>query len=107
MWALLTFVVDVVVVVVVLTLTRIIKSVVTGQAPVALELGNTPGKNTNQRWYTHISELTHFMPPPESLENVDSESRGRGCVTLRGWWKHLDEVCPKRPFWVRLTPRWG
>ena len=35
---------DVVVVVVVLTLTRIIKSVVTGQAPVTLELRNTLGK---------------------------------------------------------------
>ena len=33
-------------VVVVLTLTRIIKSVVTGQAPVTLELRNTPGKKT-------------------------------------------------------------
>ena len=33
-----------VVVVVVLTLTRKIKSVVTGQAPVTLELRNTPGK---------------------------------------------------------------
>ena len=30
--------------VVVLTLTRIIKSVVTGQTPVTLELRNTPGK---------------------------------------------------------------
>ena len=37
----------VVVVVFVLTLTRIIKSVVAGQAPVTLELRNTPGKNTN------------------------------------------------------------
>ena len=35
-------------VVVVLTLPRIIKSVVTGQAPVTLELRNTPGKNTNK-----------------------------------------------------------
>ena len=34
-------------VVVVLTLPRIIKSVVTGQAPVTLELRNTPGKNTH------------------------------------------------------------
>ena len=43
----------IVVVVVVLTLTRIIKSVVTGQAPVTLELRNTPGKNThNPRWYS-------------------------------------------------------
>ena len=44
-----------VVVVVVLTLSRIIKSVVTGQAPVTPELRNTPGKKhkTNQRWYTH------------------------------------------------------
>ena len=38
-------VVVVVVVVVVLTLTRIIKCVVAGQAPVTLELRNTPGKN--------------------------------------------------------------
>ena len=38
-----------VVVVVVLTLTRIIKSVVTGQAPVTLELRNTPRKNTQPK----------------------------------------------------------
>ena len=41
--------------VVVLTLTRIIKSVVTGQAPVTLELGNTPGKNTNKPKVVHAS----------------------------------------------------
>ena len=35
-------------VVVVLTLTRIIKSVVTRQAPVTLELRNTPGKGHKQ-----------------------------------------------------------
>ena len=51
----------VVIVVVVLTLTSIIKSVVTGQAPVTLELRNTPGKDThNPRWYTHISQLTQL-----------------------------------------------
>ena len=56
----------VVVVVVVLTSTRVIKSVVTGQAPVTLELRNTAGKNTNNpRCYTHISQLTQFMPPSE------------------------------------------
>ena len=38
----------VLVVVVVLALTRIIKSVVTGQAPVALELRNTPRKKHKQ-----------------------------------------------------------
>ena len=36
------------VVVVVLTSTHIIKSVVTGQAPVTLEWKNTPGENTNK-----------------------------------------------------------
>ena len=58
----------VVVVVVVLTLTPIIKSVVTGQAPITLELRNNPEKKhkQNQRWYTHISQLTQFMPPPET-----------------------------------------
>ena len=60
----------VVVVVVVLTLTRKIKSVVTGHAPVTLELRNTTGKNKhNPRWYTHISQLTQFMPPPETYKS--------------------------------------
>ena len=60
----------VVVVFVVLTLTRIIKSVVTGQAPVTLQLRSTPGENThNPRWYTHISQLTQFMPPPETYKS--------------------------------------
>ena len=40
---------ELVVVVVVLTLTRIIKSVVTVQAPVTLELRNTPGKHTQPK----------------------------------------------------------
>ena len=38
---------------VVLTLTRIIKSVVTGQAPVTLELRNTLGENTNYPKVVH------------------------------------------------------
>ena len=69
-------VVVVVLVLVVLTLTRIIKSVVTGQAPVTLELRNTPGKNThNPRWYTHMSQLTQFMPPPETYKSeIGSQS---------------------------------
>ena len=47
----------VVVVVVVLTLTRIIKSVVIGQAPVTLEMRNTPGKNThNQVVHAYITD---------------------------------------------------
>ena len=69
-------VVVVVVAAVVLTLTRIIKSVVTGQAPVTLELRNTPGKNTNNpRWYTYISQLTQFMLPPETYKSeIGSQS---------------------------------
>ena len=51
-------------------ITRIIKSVVTGQAPVTLELRNTPReKKQNQRWYAHMSQLTHFMPSPEMYKN--------------------------------------
>ena len=38
---------------VVLTLTRIITSVVTGQAAVTLELNNTPEKNTSKRKVVH------------------------------------------------------
>ena len=53
-------------VVVVLTFTRIIKSVVTGQAPVTLELRNTPGaKHTNKPKVVHayIAADAKFMPP--------------------------------------------
>ena len=69
-------VVVVAVVVFVLTLIRMIKSVVTGQAPVTLELRNTPGKTTNNpRWYTHIPQLTQCMPPPETYKSeVGSQS---------------------------------
>ena len=42
------------VVVVVLTLTRIIKSVVTRQAPVTLELRNTPGKTHTTQGGTRV-----------------------------------------------------
>ena len=61
----------IVVIAVVLTLTRIIKSVVTGQAPVTLELRNTPREKTQptRRWYTHTSQLTQFMPPPEKYKS--------------------------------------
>ena len=69
----------IVVAVVIRTLIRIIKSVVTGQAPVTLELRNTPGKNTNNpRWYTQISQLTQFMPPPETYKSeIGSQSTTR------------------------------
>ena len=43
---------------------------VTGQAPVTLKMRNTPEKNkNNQRWYTHVSQLTQFMPPPETYKS--------------------------------------
>ena len=69
-------VVVVVVVVVVITFTCVIKSVVTGQATVTLELRNTRGKNTNNpRWYTRISQLTQFMAPPETYKSeIGSQS---------------------------------
>ena len=69
-------IVVVVVVVVVPTLTRIIKSAVTGQAPVTLELRNTIGKNANNpRWYTYMSQLTQFVPPPGTYKSeIGSQS---------------------------------
>ena len=63
-------------VVLALTRIRVIKSVVTGQAPVTLELRKTPGKNTNNpRWYRHISQLTQFMPPTKTYKSeIGSQS---------------------------------
>ena len=46
------------VVVVVFTLTRMIKSVVTGQAPVTLEWKNTPGKNASKPKVVHVMECS-------------------------------------------------
>ena len=49
-----------------------IKSVVTGQAPVTLSGAEEypRGKTqTNRRWYSHISQLTQFMPPPETCRS--------------------------------------
>ena len=46
------------IVVVVLTLPRIIKSVVTGQAPVTLELRNTPGGKHKQPKVVHAYFIT-------------------------------------------------
>ena len=63
-------VVVVVVVVVVLTLTRIIiKSVVTGQAPVILELRNTP--------YTHTRFVIFFVHRISDMKNQDSDKNVR------------------------------
>ena len=45
-------------VVVVLTLTRVIKSVVAGQAPVTLELRNAPGKTQTTQGGTRIVYIT-------------------------------------------------
>jgi len=43
---------------------------VTGLVPVTLEQRNTLGKNTNNpRLYTHKSQLTQFMPPPETYKS--------------------------------------
>ena len=64
-------------IVVVLTLTRIMKSVGTGQAPVTLEWRNAPGKKHKQTqsgtripWY--IIQLKQCMPPARQVEKVKS-----------------------------------
>ena len=94
---------QVVVVVVVLTLTRIIKSVVTGQTPVTLELRNTPGKNTNSpRWYTRISQLTQFMPPPDTYKS-EIGSRSTMCPVHTGAYVSL--LTPGETDYTACHPR--
>ena len=76
------------VVVVVLTLTRMIKSVVTGQAPVTLELRNTPvGKKHKQPKAVHAYITAHaqFMPPPEAYKReIGSQSTYAYPANFRG-----------------------
>ena len=79
------------IVVVVLTLTCIIKSVVTGQAPVTLELRNTPRKNTNNpRWYTHIIKIK--IHSSCEIEDFVETHLCKLCVILRS--RALRVVCP-------------
>ena len=62
-------------VVAVLTITRITKSVVTGQAPVTLELEYPREKTlTNQRWYTDISQLDAIHASARNIQKVNRES---------------------------------
>ena len=103
-------VVAVVVVVVVIALTRIFKSVVTGQAPVTLELSNTRGKTqTNQRWYTHISQLTQFMLHQKHIKAKSGVSlRCAGpywCtrLTIRAWQNRLFRLPPKKDYHVYIA----
>ena len=44
----------------VLTLTRIVKSVVTEQAPVTLEWRTIPGKQLKQKWYTCLRQYIYY-----------------------------------------------
>ena len=92
----------VVVVFVVLTLTRIIKSVVTGQTPVTLELRNTQGKNTCQRGYTHISQLTQYMPPPETYKR-EIGSQPAMCQVHAG--AHVSLLAPGKTDYTACPPR--
>ena len=91
------------VVVVVLTLTRTIKSVVTGQRPVTLELRDTPGKiANNQRWYTHKSQLTQFMPPPETYKS-EIGSQSTMCQVHTGAYVSL--LAPGKSGYIACHPR--
>ena len=60
--------------VVILPLTRIIKYAVAGQAPVTLELRNTPGKKHKPKvvhaYLVYLSQLTQLMLPPETYKSV-------------------------------------
>ena len=57
-------------VVVVLTLTRMIKSVVTGQAPVSLEMENTLNKNPSKPKVVHAWKNIYTMAPHDAGTHV-------------------------------------
>ena len=78
---------------------------VTGQAPVPLKLRNTPGRNTNNsRWYTHISHLTRFMPPPETYRSeIGSLRRARFMPGRTSHYSRLEK--PTFPMYSDCHPR--
>ena len=73
-----------------------------------LELRNILGKNTsNPRWYTHISQLTQFMPPAETHKSeIGSQSTVcqvyTWCIRLItcAWKKRLYRLPPKKDYHV-------
>ena len=76
---------------------------VTGQAPVTLELRNTPGTNThNPRWYTHISQLTQFMPPQEPYKS-EVGSQSTMCLVQAG--AYVSQLTPGETNYSDRHPR--
>ena len=57
---------------------------------------------TNQRWYTHISELTQFMPPPETYKS-EIGSQPTMCQIHTGAYVSL--LVPGKNRLYRLPPK--
>ena len=90
-----------------MTFTRTTKSVVTGQAPVTLELRNTSGKKHKQTKggtrIPGISQLTQFMPPPETCKS-EIGSQPTMCQVHTGAYVSL--LAPgKTDYIYRLPPK--
>ena len=83
-----------VVVVVVLTLTRIIKSVVTGQAPVTLELRNTPGRKHKPKVVHAYITADAIHAPTRNMYKVKSgvNTYHVQCPPSRRWWLEIPKV---------------
>ena len=84
----------VVVAVVVLTLTRITKSVVTGQAPVTLELRNTPGKNTNKPKVVHAyitADAIHASTKTTKMKSGVSLRCARSILVHMSYYSRLEK----------------
>ena len=50
----------------------------------------------NPRWYTHISQLTQFMPPPETYKKLNRESVCCCCFLTLTLVKNLESVVTQR-----------
>ena len=57
---------------------------------------------TNQRWYTHISQLTQFMPPPETYER-EIGSQTTICQVHTGAYVSL--LAPEKNNYTACHPR--
>ena len=64
--------------------------------------GTPHRKNTNQRWYTHISQLTKFMPPPEKYKS-EVGSQPTMCQVHTGTYVSL--LAPGKTDYTAYHPR--
>ena len=74
----------------------------TGSSHSGAEEHPSEKSQTNQRWYTHVSQLTQFMPPPETYQS-EIRSQPTMCQTHTG--AYVSQLAPGKNDYTACHPR--